>query len=150
MNKSADLNIREPRIEDRSRWDELWSGYLDFYREHLPQEITEFTWQRLVDPQGPLHGFVAEASGHLIGFVHYHFHLSTWSMNGYCYLEDLFVDPQARGLGAGRALIDAVYRAADAQGTTRVYWHTESDNKRAQGLYDQIASVAPFIQYRRK
>ncbi|MFL6578929.1 MAG: GNAT family N-acetyltransferase, partial [Povalibacter sp.] len=72
------------------------------------------------------------------------------SMNGYCYLEDLFVDPQARGLGAGRALIDAVYRAADAQGATRVYWHTESDNKRAQGLYDQVASVAPFIQYRRK
>ena len=63
---------------------------------------------------------------------------------------DLFVDPATRGIGVGRALIEAVYAAADVHGATRVYWHTENDNARAQGLYDQLAAVAPFIQYRRK
>ena len=143
--------IRELRAEDRARWDELWAGYLEFYRHALPQEITEFTWQRLMDPAAQPHGFVAlDEAGRVIGFVHYHFHLSTWSISGYCYLEDLFVDATARGLGAGRALIEAVYRAADARGVTRVYWHTENDNERAQALYNQVADLAPFIQYRRR
>ncbi len=109
--------IRELQSGDRARWDELWAGYLEFYREKLPQEISDATWQRLIDPDDQPHGLVAlDGDGRVIGFVHYHFHLSTWSLAGYCYLEDLFVDPAVRGRGAGRALIEAVYRAADQQG----------------------------------
>lgn len=142
--------IRELRPSDRSRWDELWAGYLDFYHHQLPQHITDATWKRLIDPAQQPYGFVAlDANERIVGFAHYHFHLSTWSQNGYCYLEDLFVDPTTRGLGAGRALIEAVYRAADQRDVTRVYWHTETDNARAQALYNKIATLAPYIQYRR-
>ena len=150
MSTTTKLVIRVPQSSDRPRWDELWAGYLDFYREQLPREITDYTWERLIDPQAPLHGFLAVHEGQAVGFVHYHFHLSTWSANGYCYLEDLFVDPAIRGIGVGRALIEAVYAAADAHGVTRVYWHTENDNARAQALYNQLATLAPFVQYRRK
>jgi GNAT superfamily N-acetyltransferase len=143
--------IRELRATDRARWDELWAGYLKFYRYDLPAPITESTWQRLIDPSVQPYGFVAlDGDDRVIGIVHYHFHLSTWSVEGYCYLEDLFVDPAVRGLGAGRALIEAVYRAADARGVKRVYWHTENDNHTAQALYNKVASLAPFVQYRRK
>ena len=86
----------------------------------------------------------------MIGFVHYHFHLSTWTTAGYCYLEDLFVDPLARGRGTGRALIEAVYRAADERGVSRVYWHTENTNARAQVLYNQVGYLTPFLQFRRR
>jgi len=48
----------------------------------------------------------------LIGFAHYLLHRSTWAQVCYCYLEDLFVEPSARGSGAGRALIAAVEAAA--------------------------------------
>lgn len=151
MSESANAKIRELRSTDRTRWDVLWAGYLQFYKVTLPSEITEETWRRLIEPREQPYGFVAlDAADHVIGFVHYHFHLSTWSINGYCYLEDLFVDPACRGAGAGRALIEAVYRAADERGVTRVYWHTENDNTRAQGLYNQVAVLAPFIQYRRR
>lgn len=143
--------IRELRATDRPRWDELWAGYLDFYRYALAAAITESTWQRLIDPSVQPYGFVAlDGDDRVIGIVHYHFHLSTWSVEGYCYLEDLFVDPAVRGLGAGRALIEAVYRAADARGVKRVYWHTENDNHTARALYDKVANLAPFVQYRRK
>jgi len=142
--------IRELQPSDRDRWNELWAGYLEFYKHPLAQDITEATWQRLIDPQQQPYGLIAlDANNRVVGFVHYHFHLSTWSLNGYCYLEDLFVDPTARGLGAGRALIEGVYRAADAREVTRVYWHTETDNARAQALYNQVATLAPFVQYRR-
>jgi ribosomal protein S18 acetylase RimI-like enzyme len=49
----------------------------------------------------------------------------------------------------GRALIKAVYAAADARGADQVYWLTRSDNATARRLYDQVASATEFIKYRR-
>ena len=144
------MNVRELKASDRERWDELWRGYLAFYKQALPQEITEHTWRRLLDPSQGLHGYVAvDDDDRAIGFTHFHFHASTWSLTSYCYLEDLFVDPQCRAKGAGRALIEAVYRAADREGAARVYWHTENTNARAQLLYHQVAELTPFLQFRR-
>ena len=87
--------------------------------------------------------------GRLVGIVHYLFHPVTWAIADRCYLEDLFVSPEARGSGAGRALIEAVYRAADAAGADQVYWLTAQSNKTAQLLYDRIGQRTPFIKYRR-
>jgi GNAT superfamily N-acetyltransferase len=59
------------------------------------------------------------------------------------------VDPARRNQGAGRALIEAVYREADARGCTRTYWATQEFNYRARALYDQLATKSVFVQYRR-
>jgi GNAT superfamily N-acetyltransferase len=147
---STPLLIREIRPGDKARWDVLWAGYLEFYECELPQEITELTWRRLVDPGFGLYGFVAADGDRLIGLVHYHFHLSTWSASSYCYLEDLFVDPSVRGKGTGRALIEAVYRAADEHGAEKVYWMTQGHNAQARKLYDKLARLTPFVQYSRE
>jgi ribosomal protein S18 acetylase RimI-like enzyme len=143
-------HVRAFRAADRSRWNELWRGYLDFYKYDQPADITELTWQRLLDPAHPFQGLAAlDAQNRIDGIVHFHLHASTWARTAYCYLEDLFVDPAGRGRGTGRALIEAVYRAADEQGAERVYWHTETSNARAQALYRQMAELTPFVQYRR-
>ena len=143
--------VRALRADDRERWAELWQGYLDFYRSALPAGITDLTWQRLLDPDHPFQGLAAvTAQERIEGIVHFHVHASTWARNGYCYLEDLFVDPGCRGCGLGRALIEAVYHAADQQGAERVYWHTENTNDRAQHLYRQVAQLTPFVQFRRE
>jgi GNAT superfamily N-acetyltransferase len=141
---------RPLQADDRQRWDELWPQYLAFYQHQLPQATTDLTWRRLMEGR-ELWGFAGlDDDGRLIGFVHYHFHLSTWSPAGYCYLEDLFVDPSGRGKHVGRALIEAVYRASDERGISRVYWHTENTNARAQILYNQVAQLTPFLQFRRR
>jgi GNAT superfamily N-acetyltransferase len=145
------VEVRDLRAGDRERWDELWRGYLGFYKQELPQAVTDHTWRRLIEPEQALHGFVAvDERDRAIGLVHFHFHASTWSLASYCYLEDLFVDPECRAKGTGRALIMAVYRAADERGATRVYWHTENTNARAQILYHQVAELTPFVQFRRR
>jgi ribosomal protein S18 acetylase RimI-like enzyme len=61
----------------------------------------------------------------------------------------LYVDPQCRGGGAGRALIEGVCDAARANGSDRVYWLTQQSNTRAMALYDQVAVKTGFLQYRR-
>ena len=73
----------------------------------------------------------------------------TGSITNRCYLEDLFVSPDARGLGAGRALIEAVYAAADAAGADQVYWLTAHSNETARKLYDRVGRLTPFVKYRR-
>jgi ribosomal protein S18 acetylase RimI-like enzyme len=147
---SGRVEVRTLQAVDRERWNELWRGYLEFYRYELPADLTDLTWRRLLDPAHPLHGLAALDGQRIAGIVHFHVHASTWARVGYCYLEDLFVDPACRGLGVGRALIEAVYRAADEQGAERVYWHTENTNDRAQVLYRQVAELTPFVQFRRE
>ena len=113
--------------------------------------MIEETFQRLLSGAPHVHqALVAvDEKDQLLGLAHILFHRSTWSKTWYCYLEDLFVDPTLRAKGVGRALIQAVYEKADAQGCTRTYWATQEFNYRARGLYDQVATKSPFIQYRR-
>jgi len=85
----------------------------------------------------------------LTGIVQYLFHRSTWTPGNYCYLQDLFVSEDARGLGVGRALIEAVYEKAKAAGASRVHWLTQTGNAQARILYDQVADNSGFMQYRK-
>ncbi len=144
------VQVRELAAEDHDAWLPLWQGYLTFYKTSVSDAVTETTWQRIVDPFGTICAFGAfDEAGRMIGFVHYLFHPVTWSETDRCYLEDLFVDPAARGTGAGRALIEAVYRAADQMGADQVYWLTAHDNATARRLYNRIGRATPFMKYQR-
>lgn len=145
----AGLIIRALQPADRAAWEELWQGYLTFYETSLEPEVTDVTWSRLMDPLVDMHVIGAEADGRLVGICNYVFHAGTWSIGPFCYLEDLFVSPDARGCGAGRALIEAVAEAAKARGAGRLYWNTAEDNATARRLYDKLATLSPFVQYRR-
>jgi GNAT superfamily N-acetyltransferase len=144
------LTIRPLATADYAAWLPLWQGYLTFYETTIDDAVTAETWRRIVDPEAPIHGLGAfDASGTLVGIVHYLFHPVTWAIGPRCYLEDLFVDPAARVRGAGRALIEAVYRAADEAGADQVYWLTADTNLTARRLYDRVGQLTPFIKYRR-
>lgn len=144
-------SIRPLRPEDRAEWGRLWRGYLDYYQTSLPEAVYDNTFGRLVggDPQD-FNGFIAEIDGRPLGLVHFLFHRTCWKIENVCYLQDLYADPAVRGQGVGRALIEAVYAAADANGTPAVYWLTQDFNTEARKLYDRIAQTTPFIRYNRK
>ena len=147
----SDPIVRRLEEHDRAAWDGLFRAYITFYRAKVADEVIGLTWQRLMSGgEGEPIGLVAVDETDLpFGLAHVLFHRSTWSATWYCYLEDLFVDPTQRKAGAGRALIEAVYREADARHCTRTYWVTEEGNTAARALYDRVATRAPFVQYRR-
>ncbi|MEO1657306.1 MAG: GNAT family N-acetyltransferase [Pseudomonadota bacterium] len=147
MSQPAPTTIRTIVGSDRAAWDPLWQGYLSFYKTSLPDEQTELTWSRLMDPAEPVFGLVAEVDGEVMGISHALPHSSTWARVGYLYLEDLFVAPEARGHGLGRKLIEELYKIADERGISRVYWATQNENP-ARKLYDQVATESGFVQYR--
>ena len=75
------------------------------------------------------------------------FHRSCWSPANSCYLQDLYVEPDLRGTGLGRVLIEEVKREANAAGVTDVYWMTHETNATARKLYDRVARRTGFIEY---
>lgn len=144
----SDLVIRPLAAADRAAWEPLWQGYLTFYKASLPPETTDTTFARLTGGAEPMGGFVAERDGRMLGIVHWVVHRSTWNVKDICYLQDLFTVEEARGTGAGRALIEAVRQMAQEKGCFRVYWQTHETNLQAQALYDKIADKSGFIVYR--
>jgi len=143
--------IRPLTAADEADWRRLWTSYLEFYETSVPEEVYQTTFARLLDADRPQqNGLIAlQQDGRAIGLVHYIFHPHNWKIEDICYLQDLYADPDVRGTGVGRALIEAVYDAADANGTPGVYWTTQEFNATARLLYDRIGELTPFIKYQR-
>lgn len=143
-----DVVVRRPVESDLSAWRRLWDQYLVFYQAQVAPEHTEALWNRILDDDHPIDGFVADQQGELVGLVHYFPHPDTWDARPVCYLQDLFVDPGSRGRGLGAELIEAVRRRARDQGWSAVYWQTAEDNLRARRLYDRLTGgPSGFIVY---
>ncbi len=150
MSAESGLEIRPLAPADRSQWDRLWAAYLNFYDTSLPASQYDITFARLLgDDPHDHHGLIAKQDGKPVGIAHYLFHRHGWKVENVCYLQDLYADPQARGKGIGRALIEAVYAKADAAGAPSVYWLTQDTNVTARHLYDRVGELTPFLKYQR-
>ena len=151
---AGDLIVRPLARGDHDAWRPLWDGYNSFYGRSgetaLPEAVTALLWDRLFDPAEPVHALVAERDGRVVGLVHYLYHRATTMDGPICYLNDLFTSAEARGAGVGKALIEAVYAAARAAGSSRVYWQTHETNTTAMRLYDQVAAKSGFLVYRKE
>ncbi|MDP2803599.1 MAG: GNAT family N-acetyltransferase [Phreatobacter sp.] len=143
------LTTRELTPADRAAWEPLWRGYQAFYKVDIPAATTDVTWARFHDPSEPMWAYGAFQGERMVGIVHAILHRSCWTVEDYCYLQDLFVDPTVRGSGAGRALIETVYAIAKDKGAGRVHWLTHETNETAMLLYDRIADKSGFLQYRK-
>lgn len=139
--------IRPVLPADEAAWFDLWQGYCEFYDVTIPEDVTRRTWRRILDPDSSVMCIVAEVDGAVAGFANCVVHEATWDILPVCYLEDLFVSPEARGRGAGRAIIDWLRNAMRAEGWARLYWVTHRDNTAARKLYDQFTGADGFVRY---
>lgn len=148
MTQPATVTLRPPGPDDRADWQRLWTAYLAFYETELPASQVDLIWRRIMDGDGLFALLAVGESGAPVGLAHYLYHPSFWTDGPYCYLQDLYVDPEVRGTGAGRAMIEELYRIAEAAGAAQVYWLTQDFNQVARRLYDRVGQVTPFIKYR--
>lgn len=149
MHGSFEVTIGPLEKTQHVPWLSLWRAYQAFYGIDIPDEVSDITFARMLDPAEPVFGALAWRGARAVGLVHYLTHRSTWSVENSCYLQDLFVAPQARGLGAGRQLIEYVYADADREGWGEVYWLTHETNAKARALYDHLAERTGFLHYAR-
>ncbi len=144
------VTIRPITARDEPDWRRLWTGYLEFYQTSVSEAVYTSSFARLLSPDDhEFCGLIAEIDGKAVGLTHYLLHRHMWKLENTCYLQDLYAEPSVRGQGIGRALIEAVYAAADAAGAPSVYWLTQEFNYTGRMLYDRIGQKTPFIRYNR-
>jgi len=142
------VTIRRIEPRDEPRWRPLWDAYTRFYEKEPREDVTRYTWKRILDPATPVWAIVADDSDHgVIGFANYLIHEGTSVLAPLCYLEDLFVDPTRRAAGVGAMLIDWLVTEAQARGWAELYWHTRETNYRARSLYDKYTPHSGFLRY---
>lgn len=141
------MDIRQPQAADFANWVKLYAGYAAFYGVAQTDEMRARVWSWLLDPGHPVRGLVAEKDGQLIGLAHFRPFSRPLSASTGGFLDDLFVDPAARGSGAAAALIAGVKAEGQAQGWTVIRWITAEDNYRARTLYDRVADRTKWVTY---
>jgi len=139
--------IRKPNVADREAWGGLYTGYAAFYGVEQTEEMRDRVWGWIHDPARETEALVAENGGTLVGLAHFRPFARPLSASTGGFLDDLFVDPSARGSGAARALIDALAGEGRARGWTMIRWITAEDNARARALYDKMAVATRWVTY---
>jgi len=131
---SAMTTVRRATPSDLDAVTALFTGYLRFYRrEHPADAVRTFLRARITADDGVV--LVAEHDGALVGLAQCYLTWSSLSLARAWVLNDLFVDPQTRGTGAGRALVRAAKDEAAKAGAVYVALETERTNVVGQTLY---------------
>lgn len=95
----------------------------------------------LFGPEPKAFAHVAEHEGEVVGFALWFLNYSTWLGRHGIYLEDLYVSPDARGHGYGKALLTELTRIADERGYGRVEWSVLDWNSPAIGFYKALGAL---------
>lgn len=118
--------------------------------EHEVLSTPEHLQRTLFAPQPAVFGLIAELDGAPMGFAVYFFNYSTWQGQHGLYLEDLYVTPQARGVGAGKALLQRLAKIAVEKDCGRFEWSVLDWNTPAIDFYDTLGAKpqSEWIRYR--
>ncbi len=144
----AAARVVRPEARHRAEWDALYAGYARFYRVEQTAAMRDRVWGWIGDPAHEVEAFVAEgADGRLLGLAHFRPYARPLSASTGGFLDDLFVDPAARGRRIAALLIDAVRAEAAGRGWTVLRWITAEDNAAGRAAYDRVATLTGWRTY---
>ncbi|GAA2232782.1 GNAT family N-acetyltransferase [Herbiconiux moechotypicola] len=142
------IEVRPVSESEFFPWHAVYTGYGEFYETPLHDEKAVLVWSWIIDPANELECLVAvDDEGSVIGLAHFREFARPLEGNRGIYLDDLFVLPEKRTSGVGRALIEAVYAVGRERGIAVVTWITAKDNETARKLYDSVASKTKWVTY---
>lgn len=143
----SQIVVRALTEADEPRWRELFRAYREFYRLPPSEEVVDRVWTWAADPAHEVETLVAETDGRIVAIANYRRFSRPSTGTVGIWLDDLFTDPEARGKGSGRALIERLQRIAADEGRSVVRWITADDNHQAQALYDTLATRTRWVTY---
>jgi GNAT superfamily N-acetyltransferase len=142
------FTVRRAVAGDCARLAPLVRAYIDFYREPQPAaERLDALLALLAERPDVGVQFVAERDGELHGFATVYLTYDTVVARRVAVMNDLFVAPDDRNAGLGRALIRQCHEFARASDCAVLHWVTAQDNARAQALYDKVAQRTTWVTY---
>jgi GNAT superfamily N-acetyltransferase len=142
------INVRDVAADDAPRWAELFAAYREFYEMPADDTVVATTWDWILRREHTMRGIVAVApDGRMVGLANLRFFARPSTATIGLYLDDLFTDPEARGLGVATALIDHAAHIAHNNGASVVRWITATTNTTARRIYDANATATAWVTY---
>ena len=146
--EGAAVQVRQATIADLPGLAPLFDAYRVFYGQPSDEALARsFLLERFRHLESVV--FIAFADDRAIGFAQLYPSFSSGRAARTLILNDLFVAPEARGKGAGTALLAAAADYAKAIGAVRLTLSTAGDNRAAQALYEQEGWIreTAFVSY---
>lgn len=140
------LEIRPVGPQDRAEWEALFDAYAGFYKTSVTPEGKAGVWDWIFGAED-FWADLALLDGKVVGLCQYQLMHRSLSGAKVVYLSDLYVRPDIRGGGVGRAMIDHVIGFAKARGIPNVRWLTQEFNYAGRRLYDTYRPKSDFILY---
>jgi GNAT superfamily N-acetyltransferase len=128
----------------------LIAAYQRFYEvEEIDDDRNRAFFRRFLAPSDDGELLAArDEGGVILGYACLYWHFSSLAAVETVLMNDLFVSPEARGRGIGRALIEASREVARARGAAWLEWATAPDNHTAQRLYDSLPTEkSTWLEY---
>ncbi|MEO8242714.1 MAG: GNAT family N-acetyltransferase [bacterium] len=142
------VSVRPLSTADRAVWEELFDDYAAFYKTTVDSAAKAQVWTWIFAESPDFFCDLAvDGSGQVVGMTQYQLMHRSLSGQKVCYMSDLYVRPEIRGGGTGRALIDHVIGFARARGISNVRWLTQEFNYAGRRLYDSYRPKSDFILY---
>lgn len=118
--------------------------------EHEVEATLETLTESIFGANSVTHGLICERDGRPIGSALYFFSYSTWQAKNGLYLEDLYVTPEARGAGAGKAMLRRLAAIALEKGCGRFEWSVLDWNEPSIRVYESIGAepMKEWVRYR--
>lgn len=133
--------IREARPDDVTDILRLVRALAEFEREPHAVVADEDSLRGALFCEHPLvHAHVAEREGGVVGMAVWFLSFSTWTGRHSLYLEDIFVEPQWRTQGLGRALFARLAARSVELGCARMDWSVLDWNEAAMGFYRSMGA----------
>jgi GNAT superfamily N-acetyltransferase len=135
--------VRDAVADDVGRLVDLVRQLARYERSEEAAQATEEDFRRALFGPGPVvFAFVAERDGEVVGMAVYFVSFSTWTGRHGLYLEDLFVVPEHRSRGVGRALLRTLAARAVERGCARLEWAVLDWNRPAIDFYHSLGAIA--------
>ncbi|HMJ74864.1 MAG TPA: GNAT family N-acetyltransferase [Iamia sp.] len=139
------MTVRPATIDDVPRIVELVHDLATYEREPDAVEATVADFVAALFPPSAVptaFAHVAEVDGEVVGMAVWYVTFSTWTGRNGIWLEDLFVRPEQRGSGLGRALLAALAQVCVERGWRRLEWWVLDWNEPSIGFYRSLGATA--------
>lgn len=140
--------VRRVQERDATAWASLYGAYRAFYRFAEDSDAVAQAWRWITTGEHGLMGLVAvDDADEPIGLANLRWFARPSRATLGLYVDDLFTAPNARGTGAGTALLRRAAEIASAEGADVVRWITAADNETARRLYAEVAQETAWVTY---
>lgn len=143
------ISVQPASDSDREAFLVMWKDFVSLAPgEPGNYTMGELNWQRIRDPAHTLQCIICvDADGKQIGFTLFSPLPFTWSRGEVCYLQDIYVCAENRGMGAAQKMIAHLRELGEAAGWFKIFWMTQPDNVAAQRVYDKVAEQMDYLRY---